>query len=168
MVPARNPKRSRTKARNGARLAAVQALYQMDLVHTDINEVIVQFAEHRFTEASEEVGHAEVETAFFCDLIKGVVARQREVDPLIGKQLKPGWRLERLDSILRAILRSATYELIARADIPAKAIIGAYVDLAHDFFAGEEPKVVNGVLDTLARLLRPDELGPKAGAAATE
>jgi N utilization substance protein B len=159
------PRRSKTKARNGARLAAVQALYQMDLVKTDLNAVIAEFADHRFAEASEEVGHREVETAFFRDLINGVVARQREIDPLIDMQLAAGWRLARLDSILRAILRSATYELIGRPDIPAKAVIGAYVDLAHDFFSREEPKVVNGVLDKLARKLRPDELGSKHGAA---
>jgi N utilization substance protein B len=165
MAAAGQPKRSKTKARNGARLAAVQALYQMDLVKTDLNAIVAEFAEHRFAEASEEIGHTEVETAFFKDLINGVVARQREVDPLVDKQLAPGWRLARLDSILRAILRSGTYELIARRDIPAKAVIGAYVDLAHDFFSGEEPKVVNGVLDKLARKLRPDELGPRNGAA---
>jgi N utilization substance protein B len=159
-----HPKRSRTRARNGARLAAVQALYQMDLVKTDLNEVVAEFAEHRFTEANDEIGHAEVETEFFRDLVKGTVAHQREIDPLIGNQLATGWRLARLDSILRAILRSATYELIARADIPAKAIIGAYVDLAHDFFAGDEPKVVNGILDNLARKLRAAELGAKDGA----
>lgn len=155
------PKRSKTKARNGARLAAVQALYQMDLVKSDINEVVAEFSDHRFLEASVESGHAEVETEFFKDLIKGAVAHQREVDPLIDKQLAAGWRLSRLDNILRAILRSGTYELAERKDVPAKAIIGAYVNIAHDFFAGDEPKVVNGVLDKLAKKLRPDEMGSK-------
>ncbi|MEZ5923667.1 MAG: transcription antitermination factor NusB [Hyphomicrobiaceae bacterium] len=162
---AQAPKRSRTKARNGARLAAVQALYQMDLAKTDLNAVVVEFAEHRFREASDEVGHAEVEVGFFHDLLKGVVDRQREIDPLIDKQLAAGWRLARLDSILRAILRSATYELLARPDVPAKAVIGAYVDIAHDFFAGDEPKVVNGVTDKLAHKLRAGELGPTDKAA---
>ena len=157
------PKRSKTKARNGARLAAVQGLYQMDLVKSDINEVVAEFSDHRFIEASEEIGHAEVETEFFKDIIKGAVARQLEIDPMIDKQLASGWRLTRLDNILRAILRSATYELIARKDIPAKAIIGAYLDIAHGFFSGDEPKVVNGVLDKLARKLRTNEMGEGTG-----
>ena len=161
MAEAGQPKHARTKARNGARLAAVQALYQMDLVKTDLNEVVAQFELHRFAEASEEIGHGEVEQAFFEDLIKGAVARQREIDPMIDKQLATGWRLQRLDSILRAILRSGTYELLAREDVPVKAVISAYVDLAHDFFSGEEPKVVNGVLDKLAHKLRAAELGLK-------
>jgi N utilization substance protein B len=157
-----HPKHGRTKARNGARLAAVQALYQMDLVKTDLNEVVAQFEQHRFAEASAETGHEEVERGFFEDLIKGAVARQREIDPMIDQQLATGWRLGRLDSILRAILRSATYELLARVDVPAKAVLSAYVDLAHEFFAGDEPKVVNGVLDKLAHKLRGAELGGKA------
>ncbi len=155
------PKRTKTKARNGARIAAVQALYQMDLIKSDINEVVAEFSDHRFLEASVEIGHAEVETEFFNDLIRGAVARQLEIDPMIDKQLATGWRLTRLDSILRAILRGATYEMLARQDVPAKAVISAYIDIAHDFFSGEEPKVVNGILDKLARKLRPDEMGSK-------
>ena len=107
------------------------------------------------------MGHEEVERTFFEELIKGVVARQREIDPMIDQQLATGWRLGRLDSILRAILRGGTYELLARLDVPARSILSAYVDLAHDFFSGDEPKVVNGVLDKLAHKLRAAELGAK-------
>jgi transcription antitermination protein NusB len=90
--------------------------------------------------------------------LKGVVRRQREVDPLIDRQLAEGWRLYRVDSIVRAILRAASYELLELNDVPPRVVISEYIDVAHAFFAGDEPRVVNGVLDQLARKLRPGEL----------
>ena len=147
-------------ARRQARLAAVQALYQMDLAATDLNEVVAQFELHRFTEASEEIGHGEVEQAFFEDLIKGVVARQREIDPLVDKQLATGWRLQRLDSILRAILRAGVFELLERSDVPARVTINEYINIAKAFFEADEPKVVNGVLDRIAHKVRAKEFEP--------
>ena len=87
-----------------------------------------------------------------------MVRRQREIDPVIDHQLASGWRLVRVDAILRAILRAAAFELMELADVPARVVISEYVDVAHAFFDGDEPKVVNGVLDALARKLRPGEL----------
>ena len=92
----------------------------------------------------------------------GVVRRQREIDPLIDQQLATGWRLARIDSILRAILRAATFELMELPDVPARVVISEYIEVAHAFFEGDEPKVVNGVLDQLARKLRPGTL-PERG-----
>jgi transcription antitermination protein NusB len=94
-------------------------------------------------------------------VLKGVVARQREIDPLIDQQLATGWRLVRIDSIVRAILRAAAFELIELADVPARVVISEYVEVANAFFEGDEPKVVNGVLDQLARKLREGELPPR-------
>ena len=94
----------------------------------------------------------------FARVLKGVVLRQREVDPLIDHQLAEGWRLYRVDSIVRAILRAASFELMELSDVPPRVVISEYIDVAHAFFAGDEPRVVNGVLDQLARKLRPGEL----------
>lgn len=94
---------------------------------------------------------------FFADVLKGVVRRQREIDPMVDQQLAEGWRLTRIDSILRAILRGGTLELVERPDVPARVVITEYVNVAHSFFEGDEPRVVNGVLDKLARRLRPTE-----------
>jgi N utilization substance protein B len=91
------------------------------------------------------------------------VRRQRDIDPVVDQQLAAGWRLARIDSILRAILRSAVYELMERADVPARVIINEYIELAHAFFSGDEPKVVNGVLDKLARRYRPQEFSDRTG-----
>ncbi len=146
------------KPRSAARLAAVQGLYQMDLAATDITEVIAQFAT-RFG-ADGEGGAPEVaDRLFFAELLRGVVRRQTDIDPLVDAKLAGGWRLNRLDSILRATLRAGAFELLERRDIPARVIISEYVDVAKEFFNGEEPKVVNGVLDKLAREQRPGEVG---------
>ncbi len=145
--------------RSVARLAAVQALYQMDMAGTDVNEVVAEFAAHRLGRDAEGADYAEADAEFFRDVVTGVVREQRRIDPVLNEQLAEGWRLARIDSILRAILRSATYEILKRPDVPAKVVINEYVDVAHAFFDGEEPKVVNGILDQVARRIRPAEFG---------
>jgi N utilization substance protein B len=151
-------------SRSQARLAAVQALYQMDLAETDLAAVIDQFKAHRLgSEADNGTGTgAQADPEHFAGVLEGVVRRQREIDPMIDQQLAQGWRLTRIDSILRAILRAGAFELIELADVPPRVIISEYIDVAHAFFEGDEPRVVNGVLDSLARKLRPGEL-PERG-----
>lgn len=149
-------------ARSTSRLAAVQALYQMDISQADVTAVITQFTRHRFGHEVEGAYYDQADEPFFKDLVLGVVRAQREIDPLIGKHLAQGWRLARIDSILRAILRAAAYELQERKDVPLKVIINEYVNIAHAFFSGDEPRVVNGILDAIARQLRAPELGSLA------
>jgi N utilization substance protein B len=146
--------------RSAARLAAVQALYQMDLAQTDVADVIGEFLAGRIGPRGEDPALTDADTAFFGDLLKGVVARQREIDPLVDQQLAHGWRLTRIDSILRAVLRAGVFELLERTDVPGKVVINEYIQVAQAFFSGEEPRVVNGVLDKLARRLRPGEFAP--------
>ena len=150
-------------ARSQARLAAVQALYQMDLAATDINDVIAEFAAHRFGAGVEDRTVADADLALFSEIVRGVVERQRDIDPPLDAQLAAGWRLNRVDSIIRATLRCAMYELIARAGVPGRAIINEYVEVSKAFFEGDEPKVVNAVLDKVARKVRPAEFGMRDG-----
>lgn len=145
--------------RTAARVAAVQALYQMDVAATDLNAVIAEFEAFRFGARAEDPTLADADRDFFRSLIQGVVRRQREIDPLIDQQLAEGWRLTRIDSILRAILRVGTLELLERKDVPVRVVITEYVNTAHAFLGEDEPRVVNGVLDKLARRLRASELG---------
>jgi N utilization substance protein B len=149
--------RPRASSRSAARLAAVQALYQMDMTGIDLNEVIAEFETHRLGQEIEGCQYADSEAAFFRDLVEGVVREQLKIDPLIDKQLAEGWRLTRVDSILRAILRAGAYEILNRKDVPARVIISEYVDIAHAFFGEDEPKVVNGILDQLGHKSRPNE-----------
>ena len=147
-------------ARSAARLAAVQGLYQMDMAATDLNIVIHDLTANPINETAagelEEEVHAPDPT-FMAELLRGVVRRQREIDPMVDNQLATGWRLARVDSILRAILRAGVLELMERPEVPARVVINEYVDVAKAFFDADEPKVVNGVLDKLARRLRPTE-----------
>jgi transcription antitermination protein NusB len=143
--------------RSAARLAAVQALYQMDLAQTDLNDVVAEFNSLRFGANAEDSDVRDADRSFFADIIRGVVRRQREIDILIDGQLAEGWRLTRIDSILRATLRAGAFELVERSDVPAKVVITEYVNVAHAFLEGDEPKVVNGVLDKLARKVRSSE-----------
>lgn len=145
--------------RSNARLGAVQALYQMDMAGTGLKDVMREFEDHRFGAEIEGERYKEADTLYFEEIIEGVVRLQKEIDPLLDKRLAEGWRLNRIDSILRAILRSAAFELIERRDVPARVIISEYIDVSRAFFEGDEPKVVNGVLDSLARDVRADELG---------
>ena len=144
-------------ARSASRIAAALALYQMDLAGADVTDVIREFTTLRFpnSEAGETIAGAD--PAFFAELLRGVVRRQLDLDPMIDEQLASGWRLQRIDSILRAILRSGAFELVERLDVPARVVINEYIDVAHAFFNNDEPKVVNGVLDRLAHRLRPAE-----------
>ena len=157
----RGEAKPRASSRSAARLAAVQALYQMDMTGIDLNQVIAEFEAHRLGREIEGCQFAEAEVAFFRDLVQGVVREQLEIDPLIDKQLAEGWRLTRVDSILRAILRAGAFEILVRNDVPAKVIISEYVDIAHAFFAEDEPKVVNGILDKLGHRARPQEFVPQ-------
>jgi len=144
-------------ARSFARLGAVQALYQMDIGGADTQSVMAEFELHRLQQVdSDELGEADI--PLFRDIVQGVVRHQKEIDPQVNTHLAEGWRLNRLDSTLRAILRAGTFELGWYPDTPVRVVLDEYVELAHDFFPDDESKVVNGVLDALARELRAHEL----------
>ena len=148
---------SPNEERSASRLAALQALYQLEITGNAPDEVIQEFIEHRFgNEPGISAAHDE---AFFADVVHGVLRHQMEIDRSIAGSLASGWKLARIDSILRALLRAGTYELVARRDIPAKVVIDEYVELARDFFEGDEPGFVNAVLDRLARRKRAAEFG---------
>jgi N utilization substance protein B len=143
--------------RTAARVAAVQALYQMDMAGTDLNAVIDEFVRLRIPRPPGDEVASGADAVFFTELLRGVVRRQRDIDPLVDQQLAEGWRLVRIDAIVRAILRAGVFELMERPDVPARVVINEYINVAHSFFADEEPKLVNGVLDKLARRLRAPE-----------
>jgi N utilization substance protein B len=142
------------EARHSARLAAVQALYQMELAGAGAEEVTEEFIAHRFGEFE-----VQPDADFFSAIVSGVPRHQVEIDRAIAQCLSENWTLARMDSILRAILRAAAFELIARRDVPAKVVIDEYVGLARAFFSGDEPGFVNAALDNMARRKRAREFG---------
>ena len=145
---------TRSRSRSAARLAAVQALYQMEMEGTPLAQLLREFHEHRLGATIEDDTYAEAEVDFFDDLVTGAGARRSEIDALIAARLADGWSLERLDRPMRAILRAGAYELIARPDVPVATVISESVDVAHAFFDKRETGFVNGLLDAIAKEAR--------------
>jgi transcription antitermination protein NusB len=143
--------------RGAARLAAVQALYQMDIASTGLNEILAEFESHWIGREVEGAQYLPAEAAFFRDVVSGVVREQRSIDPLVDDALARGWPLKRIEAILRAVLRAGAYELGYRSDVPGRVVVSEYVDVAHAFVDKEETGMVNAVLDQLARHFRKDE-----------
>jgi N utilization substance protein B len=143
--------------RSASRLGAVQALYQVEMTGVTPNVVVVEYVKHRLGQEIDGDTFLPADATLFEELVQGTVERQAELDGLITPALAVEWPLDRLEMILRAILRVASFELAHRIDVPVKVVITEYVDIAHAFFAGKEPGLINGVLDKLGRQLRPTE-----------
>ncbi len=143
------------RARTIARLAAVQALYQMELAGAGVETVIQEFTDHRFDADLEGEPLAAADEAYFAEIVRGVVEQQRTLDRAITARLADGWRLERLEATVRAILRAGAFELAHRADTPHEVVIDEYVELAKAFFDPTEAKFVNACLDGIANDVRP-------------
>lgn len=152
-----NKKNFTQDSRRAARLAAVQALYQMDMSDITTEEVIDEFVSHRLGQEIEGDQYVEADAGHFSQIINGVVAEQGPIDRQIEDTLAKGWTMSRIDSILRAALRCAVYEMMSEPQIPAKVVINEYLDVVHAFFEGDESKFLNGVLDRIARALRASE-----------
>ncbi|MFQ3596519.1 MAG: transcription antitermination factor NusB [Sphingomonadaceae bacterium] len=145
--------------RSAARLRAVQALYQRAMAGTPLPRLMAEFHDHRLQDASDEQAIATAEADFFDDVVAGVAARESELDALVATYLAAGWTLERLDPLLRQLLRAGAYELLARPDVPRAAVISAYVDVAHAFYPPAEAGFVNALLDRVARAVRGEATG---------
>ena len=144
-------------ARSGARLAAVQALYQMEQSEQSARAVIRDFMEDRLGMGPEGVPIEEADPDLFKTIVNGVITHQSQIDKAITARLASGWKLERLNATTRAILRAAAGELVEGEGVTLATIIDEYVGIAHAFFDETEANFVNGVLDSVAGDLRPVE-----------
>jgi len=162
-APVSDAEARKANKRGAARLAAVQALYQMDLAGTGLNEIMAEFESHWIGREVEGAQYLPAEAAYFREIVKGVVADQRELDPMIDEALAKGWPLKRIETVLRAALRAGAYELTKRKDVPARVIVSEYADVAAAFVERDETGMINAVLDALARQLRPSEFDRAAG-----
>ena len=158
-APASDKDARKANKRGAARLAAVQALYQMDLAGTGLNEILTEFESHWIGREVEGAQYLPAEAAFFRDIVSGVVREQLKLDPLIDAALAERWPLKRIETILRAVLRAGAYELEHRKDVPARVVVAEYADVAAAFVERDETGMVNAVLDQLARQLRGEEFG---------
>lgn len=142
--------------RGAARLAAVQALYQMDVGHQSLEDTLSQFSALHLGREVEGDEYLPADADFFRQIVRGVIKTQLEIDPAIDRSLTKDWPVTRIDATLRAILRCAAWELIKRQDIPTGVVITEYVDVAKAFYEDDAPALVNGVLDTIARSVPRD------------
>ena len=145
---------ARSKSRSAARLAAVQALYQLEMEGTPLASLLHEFHQHRLGATIEDVTYAQAEESFFDDIVTGVDKRRAEIDALVAARLSSGWSMDRLDKPMRQILRAGTYELLARNDVGTGTVISEYVDVAHAFYDKREAGFVNGLLDGVAKDVR--------------
>lgn len=154
-----------SRPRTLARVAAVQALYQSEHGQTSAETVIDQFVRHRMGSLPWQGGLEEgnlpaADIPLFTRIVRTVAQQADVVDGMIIQALPESWPMARLDPVLRAALRAGGTELWMNDAPPARVVINEYLDVAHGFFSGDEPRLLNGVLDKLARLLRPAEFTP--------
>ncbi|WP_408021689.1 transcription antitermination factor NusB [Siccirubricoccus phaeus] len=156
--PAQAAPASRGRPRTGARLAAVQALYQSEQTGEAAEPVISQFLRHRLGTGAFEDGQVpEADAPLFSAIVRRAAKNGEVLDGIIARHLDEDWPLAKLDPVLRALLRAAAAELWEQKAPPARVVINEYLDIAHGFFGGEEPRFANGVLDAMARALRAEE-----------
>lgn len=147
------------RRRSIARLAAVQALYQVELnPGLGAASVVREFVRDRLGREIDGDHYGEADEALFTDIVRGVATERERLDETLAAALSEEWPLARLETLLRLILEAGAFELAHRPDIPPRVTMSEYVAIADAFFSGREPGLVNGVLDRLARRLRGGEL----------
>ena len=156
----------RGRPRTGSRVAAVMALYQSDYMGESAETVIDQFIRHRIgvfpgSSGFDDGRIPEADVPLFTSLVRKAALNGETIDGIVTAHLDKDWPLAKLDPVLRALLRAACTELWGgpgdKNSPPAKVVINEYLDIAHGFFGGEEPRFANGVLDAMARTLRAEE-----------
>jgi N utilization substance protein B len=162
--PRRPKRRSEGRSRSASRLAVVQALYQMELADQDSETALQEFIDHRFGKEIDGDQVVDADEKYFAEIIRGVVEQQQEIDRALAGYLKE-WKFDRIDATMRAILRAAAFELIARPAVPGRVIVHEYLNVATAFFdEGEETAFMAAVINRMARERRPEEHAPASGA----
>jgi N utilization substance protein B len=162
----RTARGARAAPRSAARLAAVQALYQVEMTGASVESVLAEFLDHRLDEEVDGLSLATADRRLLDELLRGTVAERDALDDMLAAVLDESWTVERLETLLRIVMRAGAFELSRRPEVPARVVVAEYVDLAGAFFGGKEPGLVNGVLDRLARALRPEAFEAQGAASA--
>ena len=155
--PPRPKRRAQGNSRSASRMAAVQALYQMELSNQDVDTALREFIEHRLGQEIEGQQYAEADQKYFATLVRGVIERQDEIDGELARTLPKEWPFDRIDATMRAILRSATFEILAQPAVGIRVIVKEYMTVAEAFFVREESGFLSGVFSRLARAHRAAE-----------
>ena len=142
--------------KSSARLFAVQILFEMEINGKKINNILERLTDEYLIEISRLNKTEKADKSHLIKILKGVIKNQKDIDLNIKDNLI-GWSLSRIDSVSRAILRSALYELRECNDIPVKVVINEYIEISKSFFEGDEPNFINGILDKISKIYRPNE-----------
>ena len=147
-----------SRGRRAARLAAAQALYELEIGGAGVDSVVEQFWPRFGADMlGGDEGH-EMDRAFFSALVRGVVDRRGEIDRLVASALQGALNFDRLELLIKVVLRAGAFEILARPDVPPRVAIAEHVGVSHAFFGERETALVNGVLDRIARTVRPAEM----------
>ncbi len=141
--------------RHLTRLAAVQALYQQEITHESIKHIISQYRQHDLVHWSDLLNNVKLDWPFFDLLVAGVADNQEKIDQLLRNNLEKEWPIDRLETVLRVILRAATFEFSNFSDIPIKVIITEYVNITGCFYESKEIGFINKILDLISSQIRP-------------
>ncbi|UXN73141.1 transcription antitermination factor NusB [Devosia sp. A8/3-2] len=151
-APKRDPQSERPANQRGAAcLAAVQALYQMDVGRATLRGHARPVRQLPLGREIEGEQYLPADADFFRQIVSGVTKHQLAIDPAVDRALADGWPVERVDATLRAILRAAAFELLRRKDIPPRVVITEYIDVAKAFYEDDATGMVNAALDAIAR-----------------
>ena len=139
------------------RLVIVQALYQMEMAGTDVSDIVSSLEDRCIFDNNFDYLISHISKKLLKDTINGVIDNQNQIDSIIKKNLSSNWRFNRLDKILKAILRAAVYEISHKLSTPSKVIINEYIDITYSFYSQKEPKFVNAILDKIAIVERESD-----------
>jgi N utilization substance protein B len=144
---------SLSQRRSRARRVALQAIYQWQVAGQDLIDIERQFLTSEETEGADR--------DYFHELLHSVPAQLSELDAALAPLLDRG--IEAVDPVERALLRMGAYELLRRPDVPYRVVINEAVELAKVFGAEQGHRYINGILDGLARRVRPAEVAAGSG-----
>ena len=136
--------------KSSSRLFAIQILYEMELNGKSFEVIQKNFSNNYYTELEKINNQGKPNKSYIEKLVKGASKNQKTIDDLISLNLK-NWKLSRIESLVRSILRISIYELLYETNVPKKVIFNEYIEITKFFFDGEESSLINAVLDAVSK-----------------
>ncbi len=145
------------RSRTNARMAAVQATFQLNFTTDTLSKVMDDFSSFHFKETRNSGKKETVDIKFFKLIVYGVFNKKEIIKDIISKGLNKNWKLKRIDPTMYALLELGIYELLYMDSIPKEIVLDEYVSIASNFFDNTQVGFVNGFLDNLPKKINDDE-----------